>query len=155
MKKKAKRIAYQMRNFSWETIGQMVVDECKGVRYDLYTDGSCKDGVGGCAWLVLHKGAVVKSGKEKVTFHCNSSVYAELRAIVLGLGDCPRSCSVDVYTDCQAVISKIRAGKLGDLISIYNKVCEGKVVRYHWVRAHKGDECNEMVDSLAFSVIRC
>lgn len=155
MKKKAKRIAYQMRNFSLETIGRMVVDECEGTRYDLYTDGSCKGGIGGCAWLVIHKEAIVKSGKERITSHDNSSVYAELRAIVRGLGDCPLSCSVDVYTDCQAVIGKIRDGRLGDLASIYNKVCEGKVVRYHWVKGHRGDVYNEMVDSLAFSVIGC
>lgn len=155
MKKKAKRIAYQMRNFSLETIGQMVVDECKGIRYDLYTDGSCKDGVGGCAWLVLYKGVVEKSGKERITIRNNSSVYAELRAIVQGLGDCPLSCSVDVYTDCQAVIGMIKAKKLGDLASIYNKVCDGKVIRYHWVKGHRGDVYNEMVDSLAFSVMGC
>lgn len=41
--------------------------------------------------------------------------------------------------------------KLGDLQPIYNKVAKDKTIRYHWVKAHRGNMYNEMVDSLAFS----
>ncbi len=83
----------------------------------------------------------------------NDSVEAELGAVVHALGDCPLSCSVDVYVDCQAAIGKIVDGKLGDLTDEYNKVSQGKVVRLHWVKAHDGNELNEMADSLAYSAI--
>lgn len=48
-------------------------------------------------------------------------------------------------------IERIQACKLGDLQPIYNKVAKGQVIRYHWVKAHRGNMYNEMVDSLAFS----
>ena len=30
---------------------------------------------------------------------------------------------------------------------------KGKVIRYHWIKAHRGNIYNEMADSLAFSAI--
>ena len=154
MKKKAKRIAKMMSNDSLEVVAQMIVDEANGIRYEVYADGSCKDGRCGCGWVVLHKGAIVKTGKCFLSSY-NDSVSAELGAIVHALGDCPSFCSVDVYVDCQAAIGKMQAGKLGELSPIYNKVANGKVIRFHWVKAHQGNIYNEMVDSLAFSAIEC
>ena len=153
MKRKAKRIAMELVNDTLEVVAQMLVDEADGIRYDVYADGSCMNGTGGCGWLVLHKGAIVKVGKALFSSMYNDSVEAELRAVIHGLGDCPFSCSVDVYGDCQAAIGKIIAGKLGDLEGVYNKVSQGKVVRLHWVKAHDGNELNEMADSLAYSAI--
>ena len=150
MKKKAKRIAKVMSNDSLEVVAQMIVDEAKGTRYEVYADGSCKDGRCGCGWLVLHKGVIIKTGKSFLSSY-HDSVEAELGAIVLALGDCPSFSSVDVYVDCQAAIGKIQVGKLGDLSSIYNKVSNGKDIRYHWVKAHQDYIYNEMADSLAFS----
>lgn len=63
MKKKAKQIAKVMSNDSFEVVAQMIVDEAKGVRYEVYADGSCKKEKCGCGWLVLHKGVIIKSGK--------------------------------------------------------------------------------------------
>lgn len=153
MKRKAKRIATELSNDTLEVVAQMLVDEADGIRYDVYADGSCRDGVGGCGWIVLHKGAIVKVGKTLFSSMHNDSVDAELRAVIHALGDCPFSCSVDVYVDCQVVMGKIQAGKVGVLADTYNKVCDGKVIRFHWVKAHDGNELNEMVDSLAYSAI--
>ena len=101
---------------------------------------------------MLHKGVIIKSGKYTfITAKVNDSVRAEIRAVIHALGDCPISCSVDVYVDCQVAIERIQACKLGDLQPIYNKVAKGKTIRYHWVKAHRGNMYNEMVDSLAFS----
>ena len=55
MKKKAKQIAKVMSNDSLEVVAQMIVDEAKGVRYEVYADGSSKNNKCGCGWLVLHK----------------------------------------------------------------------------------------------------
>lgn len=152
MKKKAKQIANVMSNDSLEVVAQMIVDEAKGVRYEVYADGSSKNNKCGCGWLVLHKGAIINSGKYTfITAKVNDSVRAEIRAVIQALGDCPPLCSVDVYVDCQVAIERIQAYKLGDLQPIYNKVAKGKVIRYHWVKAHRGNMYNEMVDSLAFS----
>lgn len=49
MKKKAKQIAKVMSNDALEVVAQMIVDEAKGVRYEVYADGSCKKKV----WLWL------------------------------------------------------------------------------------------------------
>ena len=101
---------------------------------------------------MLHKGAIIKSGKYTfITAKVNDSVRAEIRAVIHALGDCPPLCSVDVYVDCQVAIERIQACKLGDLQPIYNKVAKDKTIRYHWVKAHRGNMYNEMVDSLAFS----
>ena len=42
MKKKAKQIAKVMSNDSLEVVAQMIADEAKGVRYEVYADGSSK-----------------------------------------------------------------------------------------------------------------
>lgn len=154
MKKKAKRIARIMGNASLDVVAQMIVDEAKGVRYDVYADGSCKDCHCGCGWLILHNGAIIKSGKFSFSYHKNDSVMAELRAVILALGDCPSSCSVDVYVDCQAAIRKIEEKRLEELLTSYNNVSNGKVIRYHWVKAHYGNIYNEMADSLAYNAIK-
>lgn len=147
MKKKAKRIAKIMRNASLETEGRSSLE-----RFNLYTDGSCKDGAGGCAWIVEQDGIILKIGKKRIIGHCDSSVRAELLGIMQGLEECPKNSLIDVYSDCQAAIGKITAGKLGDLNAIYNKVSCSKTIRYHWGKAHSGNMYNEMVDSLSFSV---
>ena len=105
MKKKAKQIAQMMSNDSLEVVAQMIADEVKGVRYEVYADGSSKKERCGCGWLVLHKGVIIKSGKYTfITAKVNDSVRAEIRAVIHVLGDCPLSCSVDVYVDCQVAI---------------------------------------------------
>ena len=130
MKKKAKQIAKVMSNDSLEVVAQMIVDEAKGVRYEVYADGSSKKDKCGCGWLVLHKGAIIKSGKYTfITAKVNDSVRAEIRAVIRALGDCPLSCSVDVYVDCQVAIERIQACKLGDLQPMYHKVAKGKTIR--------------------------
>lgn len=150
MKKKSKRIAKEMRNDSTEAVS---TNTCEEAKLDLYADGSYRDGVGGCAWVLVNKGAVMNIGKRRVDGCKSGSVQAELTGIMLGLGECPPHSSVDVYSDCQAAISKINKGNLGELTAIYNKVSLGKVIRYHWVKAHDGDMFNEMADSLSFSVL--
>lgn len=155
MKKKAKRIAEIMRNDSVDVVAQMIVDDFLFDSYEIYTDGACKNGVGGCAWLILHKGAILKSGHTCFLSINNDSVEAELRAVILALGDCPSSCVIDVYIDCQVVIGKIEDRKLGKLLRLYNNVSNDKVIRFHWIKAHHGNIYNEMVDSLAYSAIEC
>lgn len=103
---------------------------------------------------MLHKGAIIKSGKYTfIITKVNNSVRAEIRAVIQALDDCPPLCSVDVYVDCQVAIDRIQACRLGDLQPIYNKVAKGKTIRYHWVKAHRGNIYNEMADSLAFSAV--
>lgn len=155
MKKKAKRIAKMMGNDSLGVVAQMIVDEAMDIRYEVYADGSFKDGHCGCGWLVIHKGAIVKIGRMSNFSIFNNSIDSELRAIVYALGDCPSFCSVDLYVDCQAAIAKLQTGKLGGLASIYNKVIKGKVVRFHWVKAHENNIYNDMADSLAFAALEC
>ena len=97
MKKKAKRIAKTMQNNSLDVVAQMIVDDFFDRSYDIYTDGACKGGVGGCGWLVLHDGMIVKSGHSSFLSINNNSVDAETRAVILALEDCPRCWSVDIY----------------------------------------------------------
>ena len=153
MKKKAKRIAEIMRNDSVEIVAQMIVDNFLYDCYDVYTDGACKDGVGGSGWLILRKGAILKSGHTCFVSINNDSVEAELRAVLHSLESCPSSCVVDFYVDCQAIIRKIKERKLGELMPLYNKLVKDKVIRFHWIKAHHGNIYNEMVDSLAYSAI--
>ena len=92
MKKKAKQIAKVMSNDSLEVVAHMIADEAKGVRYEVYADGSSKKEKCGCGWLVLHKGVIIKSGKYTfITAKVNDSVRAEIRAVIHALGDCPLS----------------------------------------------------------------
>lgn len=144
MKKKAKRIAEKMRNDTFN---------CHSERLSLYTDGSCKDCVGGCAWLMEQNGTILKIGRKRIDGCCKSSVRAELLGIIQGLKECPEDSKIDLYSDCQAAIEKITLGKLGNLSTIYNKVSQSKSIRYHWVKAHSDNMYNDMVDSLSFSAL--
>lgn len=147
MKKKAKRIAKRMRNDSFEATRQVASE-----RLNLYTDGSCKNGIGGCAWIIERDGTILKIGRKRIDGGCNSSVHAELLGIVQGLEDCPCNSLIDIYSDCQVAIGKITNGKLGNLGVIYNKVSQSKTIKYHWVKAHSDNIYNEMADSLSFSI---
>ncbi len=87
MKKKAKQIAKVMSNDSLEVVAQMIADEAKGVRYEVYADGSSKKEKCGCGWLVLHKGAIINSGKYTfITAKVNDSVRAEIRGSHSSIG---------------------------------------------------------------------
>lgn len=153
MKKKAKRIARMMANISLNVLADMIVDEYKGIRYEVYSDGSCKDGFCGCGWLVLHSGALVNSGR--ATYNCTNSIEIEIRAVIHALSDCPFSSHVDVYLDCQAAIRVITKQRLRPILKAeYDKASKGKAIRFYWVRSHHGNIYNEMADSLAYNAAK-
>jgi ribonuclease HI len=139
MKKKSKRIADDLRNNMPETFDQMIADEIKGRRFEVYTDGSHSDNASGCAWVILYKGVVYKTGRKKLSPNIDS-VEAEIRAVTHALSDCPSFYSLDVYIDCQVAIKKLQKTKLN---------VKRQVVRLHWLKAHQGNIYNELADYLA------
>lgn len=150
MKKKAKRIAVELGNVSYDTKMLMLYEELQGKRYVVYSDGSFKDGVGGCAWVILHKGTLIKKSACSFEHDGNASVRAELLAVMYALRDCPPNTTIDVYVDCQAIIKKIAKGRLDDLKEEFESASKEKDIRLHWVRSHEGNVYNEMVDMMAF-----
>ncbi len=150
MKKKAKKIANLMRNEGEGVLRAMQDAESKGIRYDVYADGSCVGGVSGCGWVVLHGGNVEKC--DSLSYKSTDNVEAELLAIIFGIKSCPKWSSVDVYSDCQPAIFKLLDGNMKKYLwNMYMKVSSGKEIRYHYVRGHSKVKYNDMADNLAFN----
>ena len=112
----------------------------------IYTDGSCLGGPSGWSFCVDHtwlvSGGVASSTNNRM----------ELQAVIEAL-DWITEPECIIYTDslltlkCAKGIWKRKANM--DLWSEYDRVSRDKIVHWNWVKAHNGDELNELVDVAA------
>ena len=140
----------------------------KTADFIVYTDGSClrnPNGPGGYAAIILDR-----EGRRTELSGGNPSTTnnrMELTAGIEGLRPLPDGATVDFYTDSQYLRnafakSWLRAWKrrgwltaLGtpvknqDLWQALDRECQRLTVRFHWVRGHRGNPCNERCDALA------
>lgn len=123
-----------------------------------YTDGACSGNPGPAGLGVLWICDGERRTASEYLGHATNNI-AELRAIecaLLGVDD--RSRPLELYTDSQYAIGvltkgwKAKANK--ELIaSIRVLASEFVALRFHHVRGHSGDPCNEAVDALARAAI--
>ena len=123
--------------------------------YTFYTDGSCLNnpGYGGWAFCMVdeyeNKPIKISSGGEPET----TNNRMELLAVINALSECSSFSVVNIHIDSQWVIYcakgnwKRRANL--DLWKKYEKVSKDKVINFHWVRGHSGNQYNEIVDTMA------
>ena len=135
----------------------------------IYTDGACSGnpGPGGWAAVLLYNGheKEIAGGEAETT---NNRM--ELTAAIRALEQLKRRCSVDLYTDSEYLRLGItqwlarwkRNGwrrsdkepvKNQDLWLQLDEAVSRHEVRWHWVRGHSGDPCNERCDTLALAEI--
>jgi len=140
--------------------------EIKQSEIAIYTDGSCKGnpGPGGYAGLILHKDGseeVIKGSSLDTT---NNRM--ELKAVIETLKVLKKSTEVVLYSDSEYCIKAINERlskwiknnwkgsnknrvKNIDLWQEYLEVSNIHTIKGIWIKAHSGDEYNELVDSIA------
>lgn len=118
----------------------------------IYTDGSCLKNPGGpSGWSFC----LIEDGEEWCVSGGNPSSTnnrMELQAIIEGLKFAQNK-EYTIYTDSQLTMKCAkgiwkRKGNL-DLWKEYDKVSKNKRLNYVYVKAHNGDEYNELVDKMA------
>lgn len=118
----------------------------------IYTDGSClgnPDGPSGWAFALLEDDEVwcMVGGS-----HSSTNNRMEMTAVIEALMFA-QNIEYTIYTDSKLVMNcaqKIWKRKANlDLWEEYDRVSAGKVLNWVWVKAHNGDEYNELVDNLA------
>lgn len=119
-------------------------------KFEVYTDGSHKNGWGSWAFVVLKRNKVVyeESGREKRA----GSNRMEFQAALKALNYLPDKSSVQIYTDSRILINAIHeekktSGHEDQIIEIQN-LCLKKNVKWSWVKAHSGVRHNERCDEL-------
>lgn len=121
-------------------------------KYIAYTDGGCQNtsvyGEGGSAYLIIHRGEVVKTASKGFLYTTNNRM--EMLAIISAVCSVPEGSDLTVYSDSKYAINVFsgiwKPKKNRDLIIKYNE--RVKTVCFRWVKGHNGDKYNEMVDSM-------
>tara|TARA_B100001094_G_C17825819_1_gene620785 strand:+ start:141 stop:665 length:525 start_codon:yes stop_codon:yes gene_type:complete len=117
----------------------------------IYTDGSClrNPGPGGWCFCVIYENGeewMVSDGEEETT---NNRM--ELTAVIEALDFVRKDCVI--YTDSQLTM-KCGKGEWKrkvnlDLWSKFDEMSNGIEIEWNWVKAHNGNEYNEIVDNMA------
>lgn len=136
-----------------------------GKRVELYTDGACRGNPGKGGWgVLLRYGEREKElcGGETAT----TNNRMELTAVIMGLRELKRPCSVRITTDSKYVLKGITEWLAGwkrrdwktaakkpvlnrDLWQQLDLLVNEHEVSWEWVRGHSGHEENEIADMLA------
>lgn len=131
----------------------------------VYTDGSCLEnpgGPGGWAYIILWISDLDIVEKEFICFDSESNTTnnrMELTAVINALKQSGREYyKFEIYTDSKYVINcathKWKINKNRDLWIQWENVSHGKVIKWHWVKAHNGNKYNELVDKKAFNIAK-
>lgn len=120
----------------------------------IYTDGSCRDKIGGYAFIIL-KDDLEISWSEKV--HDTTNNRMELLAVIEALRCLESTEPCDIYSDSQWVINcaqkKWKRNKNLDLWEKYDTLSKKHSINFIWVKGHSGDVYNEKCDKLAFGEV--
>jgi ribonuclease HI len=141
------------------------------MKYVIYTDGACSGNPGPGGWgaviLSEEKNETNISGKEEAT----TNNRMELMAPIMALRKIKKASEIIVYTDSTYLKNGItiwiknwekngwqsankKPIKNKDLWVILNKLSKKYSIDWKWVKAHAGNEYNELADRLATEAIR-
>jgi ribonuclease HI len=131
--------------------------------YEVYTDGSFKNGYGSWAYVIVRKGKVLResSGRARKT----SSNPMEFQAAIEALKSLPEGAHITLYSDSRILIDTItlwssewkaqgwlkkNGGPIPfvEQIRVLDALTETHSISWKWVKAHAGNEYNERCDEL-------
>jgi len=130
----------------------------------LYTDGSClnngNNGTGGYCAIVqdleYNESIIIKGSQANTT-----NIRMEMLAIIKGVEKVIEPSRIKLYSDCQMLVNAINDWLDGwvnkgfkkianvDLWMDYLAVSKPHQIKAIWVKAHNGNEYNEMCDRIA------
>ena len=138
----------------------------RGVPFEVYTDGSFKNGCGSWAYVIVRQKRVVRenSGRASKT----NSLRMELRGAIEALGSLREAQnlgsaasfsrsrdSVALFSDSRTLVDAMQSGKEvsesrpnADLLNALLQLSREFRVEWRWVRAHSGQIYNERCDEL-------
>ncbi|WP_180133176.1 DNA polymerase III subunit epsilon [Acinetobacter sp. YH12083] len=126
----------------------------------LYVDGACKGnpGLGGWgAYIIRETGEEKLCGGEAET----TNNRMELTAAIEGIQHCPSDAKLIIWTDSNYVKQGItewihgwkkknwKDVKNPDLWKLLDATCQGREIKWNWIKGHAGHPGNEMADQLA------
>lgn len=117
----------------------------------VYTDGSCMPNPGPGGWAII---AIVDD--QPVSYYGykddTTNNYMETYAVIMALQAFPNR-ELNIHSDSQYVINcaegKYKPKKNRELWDFYYSLAKDRLITFTWVKAHNGDELNELVDQLA------
>lgn len=118
----------------------------------IYTDGSCLENPGGASgWafgVLENEEEWFMSGGEESSTNNRMELLAIIEALDFVQGN-----EYNIYTDSNLTLKCAkkewkRKSNL-DLWNIFDKVSNGKILNWIWVKAHNGNVYNEIVDKMA------
>ena len=131
-----------------------------GPRFDIYTDGGFKKGLGSWAFVVTRRGVVLheSSGHALRT----DSLAMELRAIIEAFGYLRKPSVITIFCDARAVLDSIALKENVDphrphagLYRQIEELSQSHKVTWTWVKAHSGNVFNERCDALCRQAREC
>jgi ribonuclease HI len=131
--------------------------------FEVYTDGSYKEGRGAWAFVIVQKGVVIQEAASFVKK--TSSNRMEFQAAIEALNYLPPQSQVRLYSDSRILIENVTKHSavwksLGwkkknqqeipnvDLFKNLDELSSQHQISWHWVKAHSGQVHNERCDEL-------
>lgn len=118
--------------------------------FEIYTDGSSKDGVGSWAYVISRRGHCLgeKSGRVRRA----SSNAMEFQAAIEALTSIPPNSNVTLFTDSKILIDTIVSGKghasFQPQMDLLFPLTQRHTITWRWIKAHNGNKFNERCDEL-------
>ena len=118
--------------------------------FQVYTDGSHKNGWGSWAFVVTSKNKIIheNSGRERKA----SSNQMEFQAALKALEFLPTGSHAELFTDSRILISSAKGQKqpkaFVEQTQRLQSLLLSRKISWHWVKAHSGVSFNERCDQL-------
>lgn len=127
----------------------------------IYTDGSCLDnpGIGAWAYIIIDEDG--KINKEVKAYAQTTNNIMELSACIYAIKSLKQACDIKIFSDSKYVVdgvnkwlqnwikSDFKGKKNVQLWKEYLECSKNHKISISWVKAHNGDEYNELCDKLA------
>lgn len=131
-------------------------------RFEVYTDGSVKNGRGAWAYVVVRRNRVLRESSGACLKPTNNQM--EFQAAIEALSSLPEKSRIDLYTDSRVLIEtlqkvpdwkalgwvKSRGQPIPQVSQLkqLDQLLAVREVQWNWVKAHSGIKHNERCDVL-------
>jgi ribonuclease HI len=118
--------------------------------FEIYTDGSHKNGYGSWAYVVTQSGECIYSSSKRV--RRASSNAMEFQAAIEALSSIPENSSCSLFSDSRILVDAMKFGicprGYQDQFDLLKSLNEKHNIQWQWIKAHSGNKFNERCDEL-------